>query len=133
MPAQDTAALAQAVNDLEHNQDADGRWRQFVNARLTDEYHQLFDRIDAQIVLLPPSFDCVFHWRLLQEEKLIAALKAEGKPLAKAMSPDDIKHFISHYQRLTEHAIQSMPERCDWLLTMAEDHSITALSRPRTR
>jgi D-glycerate 3-kinase len=124
-----TEQLATPINDLERLEDPDAIWRTYVNSQLSDSYQRLFERFDFQIVLQAPSFDCVFGWRLKQEGKLIERLQAEGKATADTMTPEQIRRFISHYQRLTEHALAIMPSRADWLLLLNEDHSYQRLVR----
>lgn len=129
VPAQTEPALIEPVNELERNEDTDAVWRKYVNSALKNEYAQLFGLLDALVVLSAPSFDCVYQWRLLQEEKLRSKWQAaRGDENTKFLSPDDIKRFISHYQRLTEHGLSELPQRCDWQLVLAENHNITALN-----
>jgi len=131
LEAQSESELAVSVNGLEAQEDGEGHWRQFANQKLASDYARLFRQIDALAVLKAPSFHCVFNWRLLQEQKLIAKLESEHANLAKTMSPAAIERFISHYQRLTEHAIRSLPAKANWLLTLGEDHTVMSLSRPQ--
>ncbi|WP_255210702.1 hypothetical protein [Methylogaea oryzae] len=44
---QDEIELAQPVNRLEAEEDADGRWRRYVNQQLQGAYTELFGRLDA--------------------------------------------------------------------------------------
>ena len=55
---QSDAQLADPINELERDEDGDGRWRGFVNAALA-RYQKLFERFDALIYLQIPDFDCV--------------------------------------------------------------------------
>ncbi len=128
LTAQPEHALHTCVNNLEKEQDSDARWRRFVNTKLANEYQRLFGKLQHLVVLKAPSFRCVYQWRLLQEQKLGDKLRAGKAPSGdQIMTPDRIRHFISHYQRLTEHALNSLPAKADWVLTLAEDHSITDL------
>lgn len=131
LDAQPPADLTKHTNELEQNEDADTTWRSYVNTCLANDYQSLFSMIDYTVMLAPPSFKCVFDWRLLQEEKLKEKLLAAGDNKAHdgIMNPEQIKRFISHYQRLTEHALITMPNKADWLLRLGEDHSITALEK----
>ncbi len=128
VPAQDQACLAEPVNDLERREDADQRWRKFVNNALATEYLKIFDQLDMLVSLQAPSFDCVYQWRQLQEQKLIDALEAAGQSTAATMNPDEISRFISHYQRLTEHALTILEERADVVLYLNQNHSFTHIS-----
>ena len=124
---QPDAALAQPINALERDQDADGRWRRYVNDRLRTDYATLFARIDILALLQAPSFEVVFGWRALQEEKLAARVAKEGAAGRKVMSPDEIRVFLMHYQRLTQWILQEMPCRADVVMPLDEGHAITGV------
>jgi len=106
IPAQDTALLNDPKNELEEKEDSSGEWRHWVNDKLTNEYNDLYSRLDHLVALQVPSFDCVFGWRLLQEEKMIERLTQLKQDISKAQTPEQITRFIAHYQRLTEHACE---------------------------
>jgi D-glycerate 3-kinase len=93
-------ALAAPVNTLERDQDPDGRWRRWVNARLAGEYRRLFERIDMLVFLAAPGFDIVADWRIEQERKA-------GGP----MTDEAIRRFIRHYQRITRSMLHDLPGR----------------------
>lgn len=40
------------------------------------------------------------------------------------MSPAEVKRFISHYQRLTEHGLKTLPEKADWWFELGSDQAI---------
>lgn len=120
--------LITAVNELESREDTDGCWRHYVNQALQGPYQVLHGELDALVVLTAPSFDCVFDWRLLQEEKLAASLAdADAKTKSKIQTPAQVKRFISHYQRLTEHGLRTLPAIADWTLSLDQNHRITGL------
>lgn len=119
-------ALSKPVNLLEETEDAEGLWRRYVNDQLSLEYQRLFDELDALAVLKAPSFDCVYDWRLLQEQKLSASLvNASEAERSKLLTPEQVKRFISHYQRLTEHGLVTLPAQADWVFELNNDHQIT--------
>jgi D-glycerate 3-kinase len=60
--------------------------------------------------LRAPSFAVVAGWR----DQAEAALRARGAE--RAMSAEQIGRFIGHYQRLTEHALATLPTRADMVL-----------------
>lgn len=128
IPAEKTDKLDQAMNELEANEDSSGRWRQMVNTKLANEYQDLYNRLDHLVTLQVPSFECVFEWRLLQEQKMIARLKEQGKDTSKAQTPEQITRFIAHYQRLTEHALTVMPTLANYSLSIDKLHRITGLN-----
>jgi len=123
MTQQSEQHLRDPVNELEELEDAQLLWRQYVNSKLKDDYQKIYARLDSLLVLQAPSFDCVFDWRLKQEQRLIANLQQRGVTDSKAMKPNDITRFISHYQRLTEHGFATLPVLADATLYLNQDHS----------
>ena len=122
--AQSDEALAEPVNALERDEDADGTWRRYVNTRLKSDYAALFGRIDILALLQAPSFEVVFGWRSLQEKKLAEALARQGITGRKVMGPDEIARFLMFYQRLTEYILREMPARAGILMPMDAHHHI---------
>ncbi len=118
------ADLRAPMNALEREEDVDGRWRAYVNARLAGDYQRLFAPIDLLILLQAPSFDCVFAWRALQERELAARLAAQGETDAAVMSDDALARFIMHYERLTRHILHEMPERADVVVKLGPEHEV---------
>lgn len=126
------AALPQAeedlvapINDLERHQDPDGVWRRYVNVQLQLGYRELFAMMDARIMLQAPSFDCVYRWRLEQEEKL--KQKTSGSAI---MSAEELEEFIQHYQRLTEHTLKTLPEDANYLWVLDDDRKVIEFATP---
>jgi D-glycerate 3-kinase len=113
--------LLQPINSLEDEQDKNCIWRNFVNQELATQYQQLFDKLDALIMLKAPSMEAIEDWRWLQEQKLIAATKGQGQGL---MSQEQVKYFIQHYERLTRHILEEMPARADLVFHLNNDHQI---------
>ena len=110
---QNNKQLQPPVNELEVQEDAQGIWRQFVNTRLATDYQTLFALLDTLLMLKVPSFDCVYAWRALQESRL-----------QQGMSQQQLRRFILHYERLTKHMLNEMPQRADKVLHVGEDHQI---------
>ncbi|MGB0449742.1 MAG: hypothetical protein ACPGF6_04055 [Porticoccaceae bacterium] len=124
-------ALAQAVNSLELERDADGSWRNFVNNALARDYQPLFERIDKLIMLRAPSFETVFNWRLEQEQKMIARLAGQSEAdRSGVMSEAQIAAFIAHYQRITEFSLKEMPGRADYLFQLGSRRQIIDYHKP---
>ncbi|WP_020208343.1 hypothetical protein [Gilvimarinus chinensis] len=121
--AQRSSDLAEPVNTLEKEEDADGRWRQFVNDALAD-YQALFAQIDLLVMLKAPSFTQVLEWRQLQEQKLRDSLSTEQLQHSRVMTAADIERFIAHYERLTRWMLSEMPARADIVLDLAENHQV---------
>ena len=130
--AQPEAALEIPVNTLETGEDPQGTWRRYVNRQLRLGYPELFSLVDAWIMLKAPSFECVFDWRLEQERKLCRSLERQGRgPLAAGiMSRAEIARFVQHYQRITEHTLDTLPGKVHFLFELDEDRKITRLSYP---
>ncbi len=124
VPPQEEEELTSAINELEELEDSTGEWRRYVNQKLEEEYIELFDGMDALLVLQAPSFEVVYSWRSLQEEKLADKMKNNPELAARIQSPEQLKRFISHYERLTRHCISKLPEKADWLLFLDADHRI---------
>ena len=127
LSAQDEGKVQIPVNSLEEQEDANLIWRSFVNSSLEYRYQPLFDQLDYQVFLQAPSFECVYDWRLLQETKMIERLTAQGLDASGAQTPKQIERFISHYQRLTQHALETMPAKSDCVLALNEDHSFRSI------
>lgn len=119
-------ALSAPINELEAQEDSDGRWRRHANAALAGAYQQLFARIDALILLAAPSFEIVFDWRLQQETELRARAGPDAPGL---MNEAGISRFIQHYERLTRHILAEMPPRADLLVRLGEDRAPLEISR----
>lgn len=119
--------LMAPINNLERDQDSDGRWRQYVNDQLAGDYQQLFSIIDSLVMLKAPNMDVIQDWRWLQEEKLIASSGNHGEGL---MSEKQIAEFIQHYERLTRHGLSEMPGRAELVYHIGKDHHIESASGP---
>ena len=116
---QTSAALDEPLNELERREDADGRWRRFVNDQLAGDYASLFARLDSLVFLQAPSFAAIYRWRLEQERKLLAATHSDSGSI---MNEAQIAAFIQHYERVTRHNLQTLPDTADVTLELDEDH-----------
>ncbi len=124
--AQAPQALNEPVNTLESEEDPDGTWRSFVNDKITDEYESLYRFMQYWVMLKGPSFEHVYKWRCEQEHKLAAKT---GKHNAGIMSDEQILRFIQHYQRLTEHAFATLPDKCNQVFELDENRIIKDVIR----
>jgi D-glycerate 3-kinase len=134
LSAQLDSDLMDPINSLEAEQDPQAHWRRHVNECLANEYQALFAHIDCLLVLSAPSFDCVFEWRMLQEQKLIDCLatgeqKIRASKADRTMSSEEIMRFIQHFERLTRHALDTLADRADWVFSLRADHSISAFTK----
>jgi D-glycerate 3-kinase len=118
--------LLNDVNELEKEEDPDGAWRNYVNRQLGEVYQELFNLVDYWIMLKAPSFDYVYQWRLEQENKLRSSLlnSPSARENNKVMNEDEVKRFIQHYQRITEHLLNTLPESSDILFELDEKRNI---------
>ncbi|WP_243760210.1 kinase [Pseudomaricurvus hydrocarbonicus] len=117
--------LMDPINELEALEDPEGNWRHYVNAQLQLGYKELFNKLDARIMLQAPSFDCVYRWRLEQEEKLKQKTSGSG-----IMSESDILRFIQHYQRITENTLKRLPDKVNFLMVLDSQRRITSFQQP---
>jgi len=118
--------LLRPLNRLEAEEDLDLRWRRYVNHQLQEIYPEIFNFVDTWLMLKAPSFDCVFKWRLEQENKLRESIPEPSK----LMSDHEIKRFIQHYQRITEHTLETLPAKVDYLFELDTQREIVNLSCP---
>jgi len=124
---QASAALAIPINALEAEEDPTGRWRASVEAALAGPYQTLFERLDRLILLKAPSFEQVYTWRAEQEAALAGRLDAAPDPSRRTMSPDELRRFIMHYERLTRHILTEMPSRADVVVELGPGREVLCL------
>ncbi|MEN8206622.1 MAG: hypothetical protein ABFS24_11485 [Pseudomonadota bacterium] len=133
-PAQTDEDLLKPVNDLEALEDPDGSWRQYVNQQIKGRYQDIYQLLDLWVMLQAPSFECVYQWRLEQEEKLADKLlqgEQENRSQNRLMTATQIYRFIQHYQRLTEHSLKQLPGRVHYLIRLDADRRVVACDEPR--
>jgi len=122
LPQPDTY-LDQPVNQLEQNEDTNEAWRRFANWELKHKYTELFGFINFLIMLKVPSFDSVFQWRKLQEERLRQCSGLNGSD-GHIMDDNQLQRFIDHYERLTRYMLDEMPKRADLVYEISSEHRI---------
>lgn len=122
--AQDDKELTLPVNALEESEDETGQWRRYVNTQLKHHYEPLFSNIDFMVMLKAPSFDCVYQWRLEQEQKLIASLTQVQNDSQQVMNEAQIARFIQHYQRITQHLLHTLPQKADVVFELDDNREI---------
>ncbi|HEX6834853.1 MAG TPA: kinase [Rudaea sp.] len=118
VPPQSAAALRRPINTLEETEDADARWRTWVNEQLAAHYVPLWERLDRLVLLQAPDFDVVSQWRDQQER----ALRQNGAP--HAMSPAVLRRFVMHYERLSRQALKELPARADIRIVLDEQRRV---------
>ncbi|MGE0624675.1 MAG: hypothetical protein AB7I04_03490 [Pseudomonadales bacterium] len=119
-PPQPDAALTDPVNELERREDADGRWRRFVNGALAADYPPLWRRLDVLLYLAVPDMAAVRRWRAGQEQQ---------HPPARRMSPAAIDRFVDHYERLTRWMLTVLPDTADMVGLLDENHALAGFRR----
>ncbi len=89
----------------------------------------LFSLFDDLLVLQVPSFEVVYQWRLLQEQKLLANTVARGvqSPPIKTLNAQQVKRFTEHFQRLSQHGLNTLNQQARWVLRQNAAHQITAI------
>jgi D-glycerate 3-kinase len=137
--AQAEGELAAPVNALERDEDADGRWRRYVNAQLAGPYQALFGLLDRLVLLAAPDFDIVFRWRRQQEHALAALAASAGTsgaeglrgavPASRTMTDAQLARFIMHYERLTRFILKEMPQRADLVVALDAERRVRDVSR----
>lgn len=115
--------LQDAVNELEE-EDGQGVWRSYINNKLASEYRELFNALDTLLMLKAPDFAHIIDWRLQQENKLRD--KSDSSADLKLMDRERLIRFISHYERLTRHALETLPAKADVVYLLNDDQSIQA-------
>ena len=120
--AQKNKDLNIPVNKLEKQRDNKRIWRQKVNSELKKDYNKIFNLIDKLIFLKVPSFEYVYKWRFLQEEKL--KLTSKGK---KTMSKSQVKEFIMYYERITKQMIKDLKYSADVIIKLDKKHRLSGI------
>lgn len=127
VPAQSRSALRVPVNALEREEDADARWRTLVNELLADGYARLWQRLDRLVLLRAPSFDVVSRWRDEQEH----SLRRSGA--TRAMSARALSRFVQHFERLSRHALKTLPGIADIVITLDAGRRVRGMTRHARR
>ena len=120
----DSGSLQQPINELETTEDKDGSWRTFVTNQLKQNYQNIFDQIDILIFLRAPSFEQVFDWRGLQENKL----RRKVNNSEDVMNDMQLIRFIQHYERLTRHCLKTLPNKANIVYGLNHEHRIISCS-----
>ena len=115
------SALEAPVNRLEREEDADGSWRHWVNKQLRG-YQPLWRKFDALIVLQAPNWNVVRRWRGETEEELLS----RHAPLA--MDATSMARFLEHFERLSRHALATLPSLADSIVEYDDERHMTGLT-----
>ncbi len=109
--------LKKSLNTIEQKHDLDLTWRRTVNNSLKNQYKKIFRKIDKLVYLKAPSFEHIFKWRLLQEQKMKLTLKNK-----KTMSRLQVKEFIMFYERITRHMMRNFSKISDLTIFLDKSH-----------
>lgn len=120
-PAQDTPDLAAPINTLEREEDAQGVWRGYCNATLARDYPALWATCDSLWFLQPPGFDPVLDWRWQAEQRLQAT-----QPGRTAMTRAQLARFVQHYERISRHALATLPAIADHVVRIDAQRRVLA-------
>lgn len=118
---QTLATLDEPVNALERDEDPDGVWRHWVNKQLRG-YQPLWRKLDVLVVLQAPNWEIVRKWRSEQEEELLA----RHAPLA--MDAETMVRFLAHFERLSRHALATLPDLADTTVEYDDNRHVIALN-----
>ncbi len=130
VPAQNEQQLDIPVNALESEKDNSTVWRSHVNALIKEHYEGLYAQMDYWICLKAPSFDCVYQWRLEQENKLrdkVAQGVSKGTnsvDISGVMNEQQVRAFIEYFRRLTEHSFNTIAKTADAVLELDAQRQI---------
>ncbi len=124
IPAQPDADLLLPANTLETQEDCDGRWRQYVNQQIRQDYAGFYRMVDYLVMLKAPSFDKVYEWRQNQETKLAGQVAGGVGTGAKLMDREQLQRFIQHYERLTRHGLEVLPALSDVVFELTDQQTI---------
>ena len=114
---QKDSSLKKPLNFLEKKYDTNLEWRKKVNNQLKKDYKKIYDKIDKLVYLKAPSFNHIFKWRLLQEQKL--KLTSKNK---KTMSKSKVREFIMFYERITKHMMKDFSKISDLTIFLDKKH-----------
>ena len=112
------STLQKPVNSMEKNHDQSLKWRKFVNKKSKEYFKNIYKKSHCSIFLKIPSFKYVFQYRKKQEL---------GIPRNKQMNNQQLKHFISFYERITKNLLVSKKNKFDIEINIKPNHNYTGL------
>ena len=125
--AQPNELLEEPANELETLEDADGIWRHYVNAAMSEKYQELYGLLDYLVFLKAPDFAKVFEWRQNQENRLqekYARENASNEIDNRIMSPIQLRRFIQHYERVTRYGLETLGDKADVVFQLTDKQTI---------
>lgn len=120
VPAQDDASLLSEPASFESCQDADGRWRRYVNGQLDEYQRVLADFLNERWLLLAPDWATVIDWRWQQELEL---------PKQWLQDRSAVADFLQTYQRICNH-MQHNNVWADLIIQLDDKHMPSLVKSP---
>ncbi len=109
------------INALEAQEDSQGVWRSWVEARL-EAYQPLFSQVGLWAFLAAPDWPIVAKWRKAQEMDLKKAGRA-----APMLEPGVLDRFMMFYQGISLRLLEQMPQQADWCGFLDADQRIVSI------
>lgn len=113
-----TISLDFPFNRLEAKEDPKGLWRHYVNQSIL-QYQPAFNSIDYLVMLRAPGIECLAQWRGRQEQQL-----AKNNSGSAVMNAHQIERFVAHYERLTQHMLNTVPAYADEVFQLNVKHQV---------
>ncbi len=126
VPPQSAAALRRSINTLEREEDTEGVWRGYCNDALAFQYPTLWARLPHLLWLQPPGFGPVPDWRWQQERNARARY---GTNARMGLSRAQVARFVQHFERVSRHALRTMPAIADRCLRLDAQRRVRSISR----
>lgn len=111
---QTATELTAPVNTLEAVEDADGRWRRYVNTQLAGLYTDYWRLLTPLVWLQAPDWGCVCRWRAKQEQQL-------WRERGSGMTDTELSRFMLPFQRLTLAGWQQLPAIADIRISLDQN------------
>ena len=114
----DNLKINTPINDVEKFLDKNLKWRKYVNIMSKKYYTSIYKKSDFSLFLKIPSFKQVFKWRKKQEHELPKKLR---------MDDNQLKEFISFYQRITMNLLKNYKKYFDSYIAIDTNHNFGKL------
>ena len=114
----DNLKINTPINDMEKFLDKSLKWRKYTNIMSKKYYTSIYKKSDFSLFLKVPSFKQVFKWRKKQEHELPKKLR---------MDDNQLKEFISFYQRITMSLLKNYKKYFDSYIAIDTKHNFGKL------
>ena len=116
--------LLSNINDLEKKYDTNGKWRNYYNSKLKNDYSKIFKKFNTLIYLNALSFSNILNWRTKQEKQLS---KKNTKYKDYKMSKKEIINFIQYYEKITKWMLLKMPMKANVIINITNKQEISEI------